>query len=141
MDGNGGCGFTLYISGEHLYHGWMGINICTNNMAELTALWCLLYWAQTLHIKEMRIFGDSLLIIDWLLGKAVINAHNLTHRCYRIKELIKQFDLLNFEHIYRVHNMEADSLSKKGIGCPEGILQIEEILGGMIIRSITHRIY
>jgi len=141
VDGHGGCGFTLYISRDHRFQGWMGIKSCTNNMAELTAAWSLLFWAHTLHIKELKIYGDSLLVIDWLLGKHMINAYHLTHWCHRILELSKQFDQLHFEHIYRAHNMEADSLSKKGIGYPEGTLQIEEFLDGNIINCVSHRIY
>ena len=49
--------------------------------------------------------------------------------------------LIHFQHIFREHNLEADSLSKKGIGCPEGILMIEEIKLGNIISTTKHRIF
>jgi len=42
-DGASGCGFILYINKDHFYRGWMGIDTCTNNLSELSALWSLLY--------------------------------------------------------------------------------------------------
>jgi len=141
VNGKGGCGFVLYISQKHYYHGWLGILSSINNLAEITALWSLLYWALHLNIKELRVFGDSLLVINWILGKCINKARNLSHRCNRIKEQIKSFDLIKFEHIYREHNMVADSLSKKGLDCAEGILQVEEYHEDSNARSITHRLF
>jgi len=141
LDGNGGCGFIIYISEAHFYRGWTGLENNTNNLAEITALWSLLYWAHNRHVTELKIYGDSLLVIGWLQGISTINAINLSYRCSRIKELIKLFDQVHFEHIYRENNLEADILSKKGIGSPEGYLQIEEILDRINIRSFTHRIF
>jgi len=140
-NGKGGCGFVLYINEDHFYHGWLGIFSRTNNLAELTALWSLLYWSLHLNIKELRIFGDSLLVINWLLGKSQIKAHNLSHRCNRIMEQIKRFDMIKFEHIYREHNLVADFVSKKGMDCSEGILQVDEYLGDNNIRRLTHRLF
>jgi len=141
LERNGGCGFILYINEDHCFHGWMGISSCTNNMAELTALWCLLFWAMQQNVKELKILGDSLLVINWLSGKSKIFAKNLTHRCLRIMELTKKFELLNYEHIFREHNMEAYILSKKGIGCSEGLLQVDEYIGGSLIRNTKQRIF
>jgi len=73
-DGAGGCGFILYINKDHYYRGWMGIDTCTNNLSELTAVWSLLYWARRLNIRELKIYGDSLIVIDWLQGKTHIKA-------------------------------------------------------------------
>jgi len=141
VDGMGGCGFILYINKEHFYRGWTGLLACTNNLAEITAVWSLLYWANKLNLKELRVCGDSLLVINWLLGSSMIHASNLAHRGSRVQELITLFEQIQFEHIFREHNMEADKLSKKGIGCPEGILQIEEIKDGNIISTSMHRIF
>jgi len=75
----------------------------------------------------MRIYGDSFLVMNCLLGKNKILANNVIHRCYRIKELCRQFADISFSHIYRENNEEADFLSKKNIGCEEGISQVAEI--------------
>jgi len=141
VDGMGGCGFILHINKEHFYRGWTGLLMCTNNLAEITAVWTLLFWANKLDTKDLRVYGDSLLVINWLLGSSMMHASNLTHRGSRIKDLMKQFEHIHFQHIFREHNMEADSLSKKGISCPEGWLQIEEIKFGNIIGTSRHRIF
>jgi len=133
--------YFISMINTHYYRGWTGLVDSTNNLAEITTVWTLLYWAHKIQVKELRIFGDSLLVIGWLQGNSMIHATNLTHRCSRIRELIKLFDQVHFKHIYRRHNLEADILSKKGIGSPEGYLHIEEVLDGTNIRSFTHRIF
>jgi len=55
--------------------------------------------------------------------------------------MILLFGRVHMEHIHREHNMEADTLSKRGIGCIEGVLQVEEVFGGEHQRNIEHRIY
>jgi len=139
-NGKGGCGFILYISKEHFFRGCTGLLHSSNNLAELTAVWSLLFWARHRQIKDIRIFGDSQLVIKWLQGKSAIKAFNLAHRCSNILELTKSFEQIQFEHIYREHNKEADQLSKKGLGCPEGISQIDEIRDGIHRGTTSHRI-
>ena len=141
VDGRGGSGFILYISKHHFYRGWTGLLASSNNLAETFAVWILLYWANQLKLTHLRVFGDSLLVINWLNGSSLIHAKNLVHHCYRVRELTTHFEQIHFQHIFRQHNMEADRLSKKGIGCPEGILQIEEIEDGYIKCSSSHRIF
>jgi len=139
--GRGGSGFVLFINQDHFYRGWTGILECSNNLAELFAVWSLLYWAHHLKLSCFRVFGDSLLVINWLIGKSSIHAKHLIHLCYRIRELLSHFDQVHFQHVYRQYNLEADGLSKKGIGCPEGILLIEEIEGGLLKSTIRHNIF
>jgi len=141
VDGRGGCGFILYISKDHFYRGWTGLLACSNNLAEIFAVWTILYWAHHLKLTDLRVFGDSLLVINWLNGSSLIHAKNLVHHCSRVRELITHFEQIQFQHIFRQHNMEADCLSKKGIGCTEGLLQIEEIEDGYIKSSSSHRIF
>lgn len=98
-DGVGGCGFVLYLNENHYYRGWMGLVTGTNNLAELSAIWALLYWAHYLNINSVNIYGDSLLIINWLIGKNRIVAATLHQRCTRIRELISQMGHVQFKHI------------------------------------------
>lgn len=140
-NGTGGSGFVLYINKDHIYHGWTGLATCTNNLSEFTAVWLLLYWAHRMDIRELKIYGDSQLVIGWLQGKIIIKAVSFSHQCSRIKELMKLFGQIQIGHIYREHNMEVDTLSKLGIGCTEGILQVEEVHGGSHKRNYEHRIY
>lgn len=140
-NGRGGCGFILYLNKEHFFRGWTGLKDSTNNLAEVFAAWALLHWALLLKLTNLSIFGDSLFVINWLKGSSLIQAKNLVHHCSNIRILIAQFEQVHFQHVYRQHNMEADCLSKKGLGSPKGILQIEEIENGLVKIFSTHRIF
>jgi len=140
-NGRGGCGFILYYSKDHYFRGWTGLKISTNNLSELFAVWSLLYWAHLLNFNTLRIFGDSLIVINWLNGVSLFRAKNLLHHCSSIRQLLGLFDKVQFQHIFRQHNKEADLLSKKGLESPEGLLQIEEIKNDLVIRFSTHRIF
>jgi len=123
----GGCGFVLHLNCSHKFQGWLHLDHCTNNFSELVAVWSLLFWANRRNIKDIRIFGDSRLVIDWLNGKVNISNIFLEHWCLRIRELIALFGDIQFQHIYRTFNEEADRLSKMGLRGQTGILHIKEI--------------
>jgi len=81
----GGCGFRLWIDESHSFKGWTGVDGCLNNFSELVAAWAILFWSKRMNIKEIRIFGDSRVVIDWLDGKSAIHSINLLHWCDRIR--------------------------------------------------------
>jgi hypothetical protein len=56
--------------------------------------------------------GDSRVIIDWLNNKANFHSSYLEGWKDRIKLLIKDFQDISFNHVYREYNSEADFLSK-----------------------------
>jgi len=124
---SGGCGFVLYLRSCHKYQGWLHLDHCTNNFSEMVAVWSLLYWANRKNIKVVRIFGDSRLVIDWLNGKSSISNILLEHWCQRIRELTALFEVIQFQHIYRSYNEEADRFSKMGLRGQTGILHIKEM--------------
>jgi len=123
----GGCGFVLHVNCSHKYQGWLHLDHCSNNFSELVAVWCLLYWANRRNIKDIHIYGDSRMVIDWLKGKINISNIFLEHWCHRIRELIALFGDIQFQHIYRTYNTEADSLSKLALRGQIGFLHIKEI--------------
>jgi len=125
---SGGCGFVLYLNRSHKFQGWLHLDHCTNNFSEMVAAWGLLYWANRRNIKEVSIFGDSRLVIEWLNGKVTINNIFLEHWCLRIRDLVALFEVIQFQHIYRSFNEEADRLSKIGLRGQTGILHIKEML-------------
>jgi len=119
----------------------MGIDPCTNNIAEIVVVWLLLYWAYRLDIRILDIFGDSKIVIEWLVGRSSITALNLVHWCAHIRKLMLFTPSVNFAHIYREFNMEADCLSKKGIGCQTGTLFYTVTRGDDSHHEGSHIIY
>jgi len=130
----GGCGFRIWLDGAHFINGWLGIDNCTNNFSELVAVWVLLHWAEHLKLRDIRIYGDSRVVIDWLNNKSSIHSINLIHWCARVKLLVGDFTFINFTHIFRELNMDVDILSKRGLGGPPSVLFYEEQRGSIIIR-------
>jgi hypothetical protein len=61
------------------------------------------------------VLGDSKIIIDWLNNKGQLQVIALECWKDRITDLIQAFTQINFSHIYRETNVEADSLSKKAL--------------------------
>lgn len=92
VNGRGGCGFILYFSKDHYFRGWTGLKESTNNLAEIFAVWSLLHWAHLLKLTNLRIFGDSLIVMNWLNGSSFIQAKNLVHHCSSIRKLIALFE-------------------------------------------------
>ena len=61
-----GGGATLFLNQNHHFKIQMGIGAGTNNYAELMALKLLLHFALEQGCKKLQIFGDSLIIINWV---------------------------------------------------------------------------
>ena len=66
---------------------------------------------QTLHVR-----GDSKVVIEWAKGNYDIHSVELEHWLRKMKDLIRQFSTLSFQHIFREYNTLADGLSKRAIG-------------------------
>ena len=62
--GRGGAGVVLYISKTHFFHLKIGCGSSTNTIAELLSLWGLLYIAYVMGLPQVKVFGDSNIIID-----------------------------------------------------------------------------
>jgi hypothetical protein len=75
--------------------------------------------------------GDSKVIIDWLSNKSRLQVSALEGWKTRIKDLIKCFQSINFHHIYKNFNSEADVLSKQALGEPEGHISYVRWLMGL----------
>lgn len=137
----GGCGFRLWLNDTHSYRCWMAIDNCTNNFSELVVAWALLHWVKLLNIWDIRIFGDSRVVIDQLAGKADLHSINLLHWCSQIKNILHFFTHTSFCHVYREHNRDADILSKKGIGGTPGVMFYEELMGLNVISAGSITLY
>jgi len=135
QESRGGCGFLPRLSESHSFKGWMAVEESTNNFSELVAAWALLFWARHMDIRELRLFGDSRVVIDWLNSQAAIHSINLHHWCIKVRGLVEEFTEIHCNHIYRELNQEADTLSKRGLDGASGVLHFEEWRDGGLIRG------
>lgn len=89
------------------------IGITTNNVAEYMALIYALEEALYLRAKELSCFLDSELVVKQLEGSYKVKDSKLKPLYYQIKHLESFFEKINFNHIGRDGNKEADKLAKE----------------------------
>jgi ribonuclease HI len=90
----------------------------TNNEAEYNGLIMGLKKALELGITNLEVEGDSLLVIKQMTGEYKVKSETLYKLYDQAKTLEKQFENINFEHIYRNKNKRADELSNLCINKP-----------------------
>jgi ribonuclease HI/probable phosphoglycerate mutase len=83
----------------------------SNNCAEYWALLLGLQCANSLGVRKLICQGDSELIIKQVTGKYRVKDSKLQALYEPTKEVMKRFDKISFEHIYRNENERADWLA------------------------------
>lgn len=58
---------------------------------------------------------DSKIIIDWILGKSKLRVLNLHYWMVKVEDFCREFQAISFFHVFREFNLQADTLSKKGL--------------------------
>ena len=95
-------------------HGFIGV--CTNNVAEYTAMETLLARARTLDCARLIIHSDSELIVRQLNGRYKVKDSVLKTHHARTLALLKALPFpFELRHIPREENREADRLANRGI--------------------------
>jgi hypothetical protein len=77
--------------------------------------WALLTLASRLFITDLHVKGYSMIVIDWLRDKGHLQVISLESWKERLVDLIKLFQHISFDHVYREDNLEADNLSKQAL--------------------------
>jgi ribonuclease HI len=87
----------------------------TNNVAEYTALIKALEWlaANNLDVSEIKVAGDSKLVISQLEGRFKVKSKRIIPLYRRARELKESFRNLEFRHVPREENKEADGLTNR----------------------------
>jgi len=114
--GIAGAGAVIYKFNEEIYSKIQFVgNNSTNNVAEYTGLIIGLKLAIEMGIKNIAVEGDSLLVIKQMKGEYKVKSENLIDLYNEAKQLIKNFEFISFNHIYRNNNKRADELSNLAI--------------------------
>ena len=90
------------------------IGIATNNVAEYMALIYALEEALHLKARKVECFLDSELLVRQLEGIYKVKDSKLKLLYHQVRHLESFFENVNFHHIGREKNKEADKLAKKG---------------------------
>lgn len=87
---------------------------CTNNVAEYEALIIGLLTAQDMGVRDLRIFGDSNLVLSQLKGDFALKEAALAPYRTTAESLIGSFDHITMEHTRGTTNRYADALATLG---------------------------
>jgi ribonuclease HI len=85
------------------------LGITTNNQAEYHSLKAGLKKAKALNAREVHVYMDSLLVINQMKGIFKVKNRELWPIYESIKELIKDFKKVHFNHVPRELNKLADA--------------------------------
>ncbi len=89
----------------------VSIGSTTNNVAEYMALIIGLTEALLLKIDDLKVFLDSELLVKQVKGEYKTKKEHLKPLLINIKYLIQNFKKIEFNHVLREHNREADRLA------------------------------
>ena len=87
----------------------------SNNDAEYLSLIAGLKLAIRSQIKTLNVKGDSALIINQVTGKFQVKAENLIPLHNTVKELEKNFYNIDYQHVKREFNKDADKLANQSL--------------------------
>ena len=109
--GPAGIGAVISKSGSEEWCGCQFIGNRTNNQSEYSALILGLKEALSRNIKQLQVYGDSLLVINQVTGQFKVKNVLLQELYKEAVNLIGKFDYIVFNHVYRDFNKRADQLS------------------------------
>jgi len=113
--GPAGIGAVISKSGSEEWCGCQFIGNRTNNQSEYSALILGLKEALSRNIKQLQVYGDSLLVINQVTGQFKVKNSLLQDLNKEAMGLIAKFDYIVFNHVYREFNKRADQLSNLGL--------------------------
>lgn len=96
------------------------LGVTTNNVAEYTAILRALETLFTMlegkaKDAEVHVRMDSMLVIKQMSGEWKIKHPNMKPLAERVRELVRQFGSVSFEHVYREDNKDADRLANEAM--------------------------
>jgi ribonuclease HI len=110
---------------------FLNCGVGTNTKAELLGLWASLTLASLWSINHILVLGDSRVIIDWINQKSKLHSVHIEGWKEKTLQLSKFFTDINFQHISRTHNWEADALSKRALKEEVGRLSVYHCENGI----------
>jgi ribonuclease HI len=114
--GPSGAGAVLYHNGLEIWSTAVFVGHKeTNNVAEYTGMIVGIKRAVEMGIRRLVVKGDSNLVVQQMNGKFRVNAEHIKPLHATAKNIIRNFDSIQFVHVYRHLNQRADELSNMGL--------------------------
>jgi ribonuclease HI len=116
-----GAGMVLYDDdGTEIWCGWhFHPESVTNNVAEYMDLICGLRCARSLGITKLIVEGDSLLVVQQMMGKCQTRERELDMFREEAHVLIKYLSYFQIRYITRAENKRADWLANHAMNLKE----------------------
>ncbi|HEX6261273.1 MAG TPA: ribonuclease HI family protein [Actinomycetota bacterium] len=92
-----------------------GVGVATNNQAEYRAVIEGLRLATERGAKRVLVRSDSKLLVEQLAGRFRVKNPTLQRLHEEVRALVRTFDRVDFEHVRREENAEADALANEGV--------------------------
>jgi len=108
-------GWVLVDDAGIVAEGGERIGRATNNVAEYAALIRVLEVATEYDFSEIRLRGDSELIVRQVRGQYDVNDPTLREKRVRVRELLADIDEWSIEHVPREVNDRADELANEAL--------------------------
>jgi len=103
-------GFVLFdMDNNPIHKQGIYLGVTTNNQAEYLALKFGLEEALKQQVQTVHVYMDSLLVVNQMIGKFKVKNRDLWPIHSAIKELVRQFKHVNFTHVPRALNKDADA--------------------------------
>lgn len=87
----------------------------TNNEAEYMGLIFGLILCIQLSIKNVKVYGDSQLVIKQMRGEYAVKNERLKKLYDDARKLINEFESISFDHVLRAKNARADQLANEAV--------------------------
>ena len=113
--GDASIGVSISLDGEEIHTISRKIGIATNNEAEYQALIDALNYCIENSIKEIEVFLDSNLVVEQVNKNFKVKARNLKVLNSQVENMIKEFEYIEFKHVYREENKRADQLANMAL--------------------------
>ncbi len=113
--GDASIGVSISLDGKEIHTISRKIGIATNNEAEYQALIDGLNYCIENSIKEIEVFLDSNLVVEQVNKNFKVKAGNLKVLNSQVENMIKEFEYIEFKHVYREENKRADQLANMAL--------------------------
>ena len=113
--GDASIGVSISLDGKEIHTISRKIGIATNNEAEYQALIDGLNYCIENTIKEIEVFLDSNLVVEQVNKNFKVKAGNLKALNSQVENMIKEFEYIEFKHVYREENKRADQLANMAL--------------------------
>ena len=113
--GDASIGVSISLDGKEIHTISRKIGIATNNEAEYQALIDGLNYCIENSIKEIEVFLDSNLVVEQVNKNFKVKAGNLKALNSQVENMIKEFEYIDFKHVYREENKRADQLANMAL--------------------------